>query len=211
MSFSSKVKREIENKIEVGECENRAFLRASYLFGGTMAHPNKAYHLEFAIDYSQKQKLLEAFEFFGLNPKEHLRKSGEVLYFKEAEQISAILRIIGAHVALMEFENCRVDKDVNNSINRVANAAAANEDKVIAASARHVKDIMDIQRLVGLSVLPNNLAEVAKIRLENPLAGLEDIGRQLTPPISKSGVNHRLNKIGKIAEKYRGDGHVQLS
>ena len=205
MTFSAKVKKEIEQALSIQvTCANKAYLQGAYLEYGTMVHPKKAYHMEFAAAPAQKQKLLEVFCHFGLTPKEHLRRSGDILYFKEAEQISTVLNIIGAHISLMEFENCRVDKDVNNAINRVANATAANEDKVIAASARHVKDIMDIQRIAGLSALDNALAEVARIRVDNPLASLEDIGKQLKPPISKSGVNHRLKKIAEIAEKYRG-------
>ena len=209
MSFSSKVKQEIKRAWQQpSTCANRAYLQGAYLDVGTMVHPKKAYHMEFAALPSQKEKLLETLTFFGLTPKEHERKSGDILYFKEAEQIATVLNIVGAHVSLMEFENCRVDKDVNNSINRAANAAAANADKVLSASARHVRDIMDIQEIAGLSSLGAGLYEVAQLRLDNPLASLEDIGKSLTPPISKSGVNHRLRKIGEIAEGYRGRGHV---
>jgi len=174
-----------------------------------MADPKKAYHLEFATIKANLNKLNSLFDFFNLNAKTHIRKTSHILYFKEAEQIATILSIIGAHIALMEFENCRIGKDVNNDINRVSNATAANEDKVIKASAKHVADIMDIQRLAGLAVLNDGLARVAKLRLDNPLASLEDIGKLLSPPISKSGVNHRLKKIAQIAERYRvGERHV---
>ena len=194
------------------ECCKRAYIRGAYLCVGTMAHPKKGYHMEFAAAPDYKAYLMEIFGFFGLAPKEHFRKTGHILYFKEAEQISTILNIMGAHVAMMEFENCRVGKDVNNAINRAANAAAANTDKVIAASVRHIRDIMDIQRLAGLSVLEADLAEVAKIRLDDPFASLEKIGKQLERPISKSGVNHRLKRIAEIAEKYRGgENYVELS
>ena len=186
-----------------GECCKRAYIRGAYLAAGTMANPAGAYHMEFAVNPRHIDGLTEIFAFFGLTPKLHRRKSQQTLYFKEAEQIATVLNIIGAHVALMEFENCRVGKDVNNAINRAANAAAANADKVVAASAKQSRDIMDIQNLAGLSVLEDGLAQVAQIRLEEPLISLEDIGKKLVPPISKSGVNHRLKKIAQIAEGYR--------
>lgn len=206
MSFSSKVKQEIK-KAFLGQsaCANKTYLQGAYLEMGTMVHPKKAYHMEFSVMPTHKQKLMDVFAFFSLTPKEHFRKAGDVFYFKESEQIATILNIVGAHVSLMEFENYRVGKDVNNAINRAANAAAANEDKVISASARHVRDIMDIQRIAGLGALEPGLAEVAKIRLDNPLATLDDIGKQLSKPISKSGVNHRLKKIGEMAKIYRGE------
>jgi len=189
--------------ITKSECCKKAYIRGAYLAAGTMANPVGAYHMEFAVNPDRIDGIAQIFTFFGLTPKQHQRKSQQILYFKEAEQIATVLNIIGAHVALMEFENCRVDKDVNNSINRAANAAAANADKVVAASAKHSRDILDIQNLVGLSVLDDGLAQVAKIRLDDPLLSLEDIGKKLVPPISKSGVNHRLKKIAQIAEGYR--------
>ena len=192
-----------------GECCKKAYIRGAYLAAGTMANPAGTYHMEFAVNSNRVDDITEIFAFFGLTPKQHKRKSQQALYFKEAEQIATVLNIIGAHVALMEFENCRVGKDVNNAINRAANAAAANVDKVLAASAKHIKDIMDIQNLVGLSVLDDSLAQVAQIRLDDPLLSLEDIGKKLVPSISKSGVNHRLKKIAQIAEGHRQRHHAK--
>ncbi|MCL2855577.1 MAG: DNA-binding protein WhiA [Defluviitaleaceae bacterium] len=206
MSFSSKVKQEILTTTPTDSCWERAYIRQAYLSAGTMTDPKKSYHMEFATDQLYKQRLTDAFAFFGLSPKKFKRKGVDILYFKEAEQISTILTAMETLDALFEFENCRVEKDMNNAINRTANAAAANADKVISASVRHVRDIQDIQRIVGLSALPPNLVQIAQIRLEQPFATLEDIGTQLTPPISKSGVNHRLRRIGEIAEKYRRKG-----
>lgn len=188
------------------DCCKKAYIRGAYIANGTMVNPQRAYHLEFYINPDYLMEITDIFAFFDLTPKIYKRKSGQTIYFKEAEQIATILSIMGAHIALMEFENCRVNKDVNNSINRSANAAAANVDKVIVASAKHIKDILDIQKMAGgLSVLDSNLAQVAHARIKNPLISLEDIGKSLTPPISKSGVNHRLRKIAKIAESYRNE------
>jgi len=193
-----------QNSLVTGsECCKRAYIRSAFLCAGTMADPKKAYHMEIAANPHRMEELWSVLAFFGLLPKIHLRKASHILYLKEAEQIATVLNIIGAHVSLMEFENCRVDKDVNNAINRVSNALAANEDKVIKASAKHIADIMDLQRLGGMSALSDGLAAVAALRLDNPLASLEDVGKMLVPPISKSGVNHRLRKIGQIADKYR--------
>ena len=189
------------------ECCKRAYIGAAFMCVGTMADPKKAYHLEIIAPPKHIDEMRRLLIFFGLSPKIHSRKSSQLLYLKEAEQIATVLNIMGAHVALMEFENCRVDKDVNNDINRVSNAAAANEDKMIKASAKHVTDILDIQKLAGLGTLSDSLSQVAQIRLDNPLLSLENIGKMLEPPISKSGVNHRLKKIAKIADKYRTEAY----
>jgi len=184
------------------ECCKRAYIRGAFLSSGTMTNPEKSYHMEFS---AAPYHINEIFAFFELYPKMHMRKSSQILYFKEAEQIATVLSIMGAHKSLMVFENFRVGKDVNNAINRASNAAAANEDKKIAASAKHFADIMDIQNFAGLSSLKTNLAQVAQARLDNPLASLDDIGKMLVPPISKSGVNHRLKKIAEIAASYRSE------
>ena len=198
----------IDRLVVRSDCCKRAYIRGAYLACGTMTDPKKSYHMEFSTKDEIVEDMKDLFSFFEIIPKTFRRKSAQVIYFKESGQISVVLSAIGAHIALMEFENCRVDKDVNNSINRSANAQAANADKSIRASAGHIRDIMDIQNFAGLSSLNENLAKVAQIRLEYPLASLEDIGKKLIPPISKSGVNHRLKKIAEIAKWYRNETEV---
>lgn len=185
-------------------CCKRAFLRGAYLAAGSMSDPYKGYHLEIVCQNEpqagQIQKLLLD---FGLDAKQVQRKKYYVVYIKEGENIADFLNIVEAHQALMEFENARIYKDVRNMVNRKVNCDAANINKTVNAAARQVADIEYIRSVCGLEKLPDSLREMAYVRLENPEVSLEELGKLLDPPVGKSGVNHRLRKIGEFAKSLK--------
>ena len=110
---------------------------------------------------------------------------------------------MGAHVALMDFENVRILKDMRNNLNRIVNCETANLGKIVAASVKQVEDINYIMKNSDFSELPENLIEVAKLRVEYPDASLKELGQMMKPPVGKSGVNHRLKKLGILADTLR--------
>lgn len=186
------------------QCCRRAFLRGAYLCVGSMSNPGKSYHLEFdCIDEKEADLLLELTAAFDIPAKVARRKKYYVVYIKEGSAICDMLNIMGAHVSLMDFENHRIVKEVRNSVNRKVNCETANIAKTVNAAAGQVRDIMLIQERTGLSELPKNLREIAQLRLEYQEATLQELGELLTPPVGKSGVNHRLRKLSEIAESMR--------
>ena len=186
------------------QCCRRAFLRGAYLCVGSMSNPGKSYHLEFdCIDEKEADLLLELTAVFDIPAKVARRKKYYVVYIKEGSAICDMLNIMGAHVSLMDFENHRIVKEVRNSVNRKVNCETANIAKTVNAAAGQVRDIMLIQERTGLSELPKNLREIAQLRLEYQEATLQELGELLTPPVGKSGVNHRLRKLSEIAESMR--------
>ena len=186
-------------------CCKRSYIRGAFLGGGSITNPEKAYHLEFVTgDEEHSIDLRDLINSFGLNSKIVLRKDYFVVYIKESEQISDLLNIIGAHQSLLKFEDIRVLKDVRNNINRLVNCETANLGKTINASMRQIESIHRIRNTIGFSSLPDNLKEVAELRLEFKDATLKELGSMLDPPVTKSGVNHRLRKIEKIAEEIGG-------
>ncbi len=130
-------------------------------------------------------------------------KKGFVLYIKEGEKIIEFLSLIGAHQALLRFEDVRIMKDMRNSVNRLVNCETANLNKTIGAAVRQIDNIRLLQKEVGLNNLPEKLREVAEIRLKHPDMNLKEVGDLLKGQVSKSGVNHRLRKIDELAEKLR--------
>ncbi len=110
---------------------------------------------------------------------------------------------MGAHQALLKFEDIRVFKDVRNNINRLVNCETANLGKTIDASLRQVENIEYIDSKIGIKKLPENLQEIALLRLEYREASLKELGTKLNPPVGKSGVNHRFRRIEEIAEELR--------
>lgn len=186
-------------------CCKRSYIRASFLGAGSITNPEKTYHLEFVTNNQEhSEDLSEIINSFGLNSKIVIRKDNYVVYLKEGEQIVDILNIMGAHQALLKFEDIRVLKDVRNNINRLVNCETANLSKTIDASIRQIDHIKKIQKNMGLEKLPKKLREVAEIRIDNPDASLKEIGLMLEPPVGKSGVNHRFKKIEEIAENLKG-------
>lgn len=187
-------------------CCKRAFIRGAFICIGYIADPEKNYHLEFVnSSFIQADNLKEIIKFFDIDAKIIEKKDLFIVYIKEGEQIVDLLNIIEAHKALLKLENIRILKDVRNNINRIVNCETANLNKIISSGINQKEDIELIQSKIGLDSLKKQLKEVAKLRLENPDISLRELGEMLNPPISKSGINHRLKRINIIAENLRGN------
>jgi DNA-binding protein WhiA len=197
-----------EKLVEQDECK-RAFLRGAFLGGGSISDPDKSYHMEFVTNSEEFAiSLKDLINSIGLNSKIVPRKSNHIVYLKESEQISDLLSVIGAHNALLSLQNTKILKEMRNNVNRIVNCETANLSKTVNAAVRQVEDINLIQRTIGISNLPNNLQEIAQIRVEYEDMTLKELGEMLDPPIGKSGVNHRLRKIGEIAEGLREENNL---
>lgn len=185
-------------------CCKRAYLRGCYMAVGSMSDPYKSYHLELVCGLqAQAEQLLKILHDFSLDAKMIIRKKYHVVYMKEGENIADFLNITEAHKALMEFENTRIYKGMRNMVNRKVNCEAANITKTVNAATRQVEDIRLIREKMGLEGLPEPLRQMAYVRLENPQASLGELGKLLDPPMGKSGVNHRLRKLGELAKELK--------
>ena len=131
------------------------------------------------------------------------RKKSYVVYVKEGAQIVDLLGLMGASRAVMELENIRILKEMRNSVNRQVNCETANINKTVNAAVKQIEDIRYIERVKGFESLRDNLAEIAGLRLQYPEATLKELGMMLNPQVGKSGVNHRLRKLGVIADELR--------
>lgn len=181
-----------------------SYIRGAFIGGGSVSNPEKTYHLEF-VTHSEEyaRDLCRLVNLFGLNSKVIQRKNSHIVYLKEGEQISNLLGILGAHTSLLELENIRIMKEMRNNVNRLVNCETANLSKTVNAAVRQVESIKLIQKEIGLQRLPQNLREIAELRLSYPDESLKELGEMLDPPVGKSGINHRLRKIEKIAEEVR--------
>ena len=185
-------------------CCKRAYLRGCYMAVGSLRDPYKSYHLELVCGLqAQAEQLLKILHDFSLDAKMIIRKKYHVVYMKEGENIADFLNITEAHKALMEFENTRIYKGMRNMVNRKVNCEAANITKTVNAATRQVEDIRLIREKMGLEGLPEPLRQMAYVRLENPQASLGELGKLLDPPVGKSGVNHRLRKLGELAKELK--------
>lgn len=187
-------------------CCKRAFLRGAFLSVGSISDPAKGYHLEFdCTDMKKAEQLQRLMASFEIESKIIPRKKYFVVYLKEGAGIVDLLNVCEAPVSLMNLENLRILKEMRNSVNRRVNCETANIAKTVNAAARQVEDIEFLKKNYGFENLSENLREMAEVRLENPDAPLKELGDYFTPPIGKSGVNHRLRKLSELAEKVRGN------
>lgn len=186
------------------DCCKKAFVRGFFMAAGSVNDPNKAYHFEIVTDTKEMAEVIrDIIAGFTLDAKVVKRKKYYVVYLKEGSMIVDMLNIMEAYVSLMDMENVRILKDMRNDINRRVNCETANIKKTVGASMRQIADIEYIEKTKGLKSLSPSLRQIAELRLEEPDADLALLGTMLNPPISKSGVNHRLRKISKIAEEIR--------
>ena len=205
------IKKRIYSPVVSSICCRRAYIRGAFLSVGSVNDPEKNYHMEFVLaDEFSAEQLKELINSFGLDAKVVERKEHFVVYLKEGKQIVDLLNIMEAPLALMDLENVRIMKEMRNDINRKVNCETANLNKVVGAAVKQLEDIEYIEEKIGLSSLPEQLEEIARLRLEYPDKSLKELGSFLSTPVGKSGVNHRLRKISNIAEALReGKGEVE--
>ncbi len=185
-------------------CCRRAYIRGAFLASGSMNDPGKSYHFEIVCRTPDTAEgLARIIETFEIEPRVIRRKNKYIVYIKDSESIVDILNVMGASGALMHLENVRIIKDMKNSANRQSNCDSANISKMVQAASRQLDDIRLIQNTIGLNNLPAQLRDMAEARLEHPEESLQELGAYLDPPIGKSGANHRLAKLGEIAQNLR--------
>lgn len=188
------------------DCCKRAYLRGAFLASGFIGDPNKSYHFEILTQEEEYSKLLTyLLSLFNIVGKHSIRKKYIVTYLKEAEAVSDVLSVLGAHKSMMELANTRIEKDVRNDTNRRFNCDIANVSRSINAASKQIEDIHYIEKKIGLDALADSLKEMALIRVEYPEESFGDLGNRLNPPVGKSGVNHRLRKISEFAENLRNE------
>ncbi|WP_018921918.1 DNA-binding protein WhiA [Salsuginibacillus kocurii] len=205
--------RAIDGGIIEDDCCKRAYLRGAFLAGGSINHPEtSSYHLEvFSLYEEHNRSLADLMNAFSLQPKTLERKKGFIIYIKESEQISEFLNIVGAHQALLYFEDVRIKKDMRNSVNRLVNCETANLNKTVGAAMRQVENIELVREHLGLEQVPDKVREIAELRVQHQDITLKELGEMVpSGKVSKSGVNHRLRKIDQLAEKIRNGEWTEI-
>lgn len=185
------------------DCCKAAFLRGAFLAGGSVTDPEKGYHLELATTHHSVAREGSALvqDVLGFYPKTASRGGGQVLYLKNSEQISDCLTFIGAPVAAMGIMEARLEKELNNKVNRRCNCDEANTSKVVEAAQEQLLAIRKLRDRGLFDSLPAKLQQAANAREENPESNLTELASMMEPPISKPAMNHRLQKLVKLAKE----------
>jgi DNA-binding protein WhiA len=178
---------------------SQAYLRGLFLGGGSVNRPQSEYHLEFRCEReSVAEDLKILLTKFDLEAHQTEHKGNQVIYFKSYAEVVKVLNIIGAHQAMLKMENDHIVKGLKNDVNRRVNFETANLEKSVSAAMDQLEYINIIERKEGLESLSTGLQEMAEVRRANPYASLKELGEIID--LSKSGVNHRLRRIKKIAQ-----------
>ena len=165
---------------------------------GSINNPEKKYHIECKImEISTAKNIVDVMKSNDI----FFKQRDKIMYMKDGEEISKFLAFIGAAKSVMRFEEIRVERHMNNKVNRLVNCETANLNKVLNASVEQVNAIKKVKENGKFEKLDDGLKEIANLRLENPDMPLVELGKKLAVPIGKSGVNYRLKKIVKLAEE----------
>lgn len=188
------------NKETILKDKNRilfqAYMRGLFMGSSSINNPESKYHLECRL--KNNQDIINIIQMMKEN-EINFKYTENTIYIKEGEEISKFLAFIGAVKSVLKFEEIRVERHMNNKVNRLVNCKTANLNKVLNASVEQVEAIRKLKQSGKFEKLDDNLKEIAQIRLENPDMPLVELGQKLSNPIGKSGVNYRLKKIIKIA------------
>lgn len=204
---SNIIDQHISSEITKKRCCKKALLRGAFLGAGSISDPSKAYHLEMTCDSKDVAlDVVKIINSFGLKSKLVERRGKQVVYLKDGEQIEDFLTIIGATSQLFKYQDVRIKKSLRNNTNRAINCVTANTDKAIAAAQKQIEDITFIREKKSLDYLNVRLRTTAKLRLENPDMTLDELKDLFNPPLTKSGLNHRLSRISEIADVMRKEG-----
>ena len=191
--------KKIEQEQEILKNRNlfQAFIRGIFMGAGSINNPEKEYHLEFKIKKEEHIKIIDKLEKNDIK----LKFRENTFYIKDGEKISKFLAFIGAVKSVMKFEEIRVKRHMNNKVNRLVNCENANLNKVLNASVEQIEAIKKLKEKKQFEKLDDSLKEIANLRLQNPDISLVELGKKLSKPIGKSGVNYRLKKIIELSKE----------
>ncbi len=206
--YTESVEHELYSKLALcaadKDCCKRAFLRGAFLSGGTIAAPDKAYSLEFSCKGKQLSEVLVGIlKTLDIKSSVTVRRGAYYVYLRESGSIETLLAAMGAGDAYYELVNVKILREMRNRANRCANCDGANIRKTVSAAAEQVAAIKLISEHQGLGKLPQELREMASLRLEHPELSLRELGAMLSQPLSRSGVNHRMQRLMEIAKEYK--------
>lgn len=194
--------KKIRKQVEKQEILQKALIRGCFLGSGSISNPKQSYHLE--VLFSQKayadfiQELLQTYQIV---VKQVIKNQSNGIYAKDGEEISKFLAFIGANHSVLQFEEIRVYREIRGNVNRKVNCETANLNKTVESALKQIQAIEFLKQKGKLEELSEGLQEIAQLRISHPEASLIELGNLLKTPIGKSGVNHRLKAIEKMAEE----------
>ena len=187
------------------DCCKISFLRGAFLAGGSVTDPAKGYHIELTTTHLSVSRETDALirEVLNFAPKTAKRGGGQVLYLKQSDLISDFLTCLGAHVAAMGIMEAKLEKELNNKVNRRCNCDDANTSKVVEAAQEQLSAIRKLKEAGLLDTLPEKLKQAATARENNPSASLTELAAMMEPTITKPAMNNHMKNLVKLAKEIK--------
>lgn len=202
ITFSKRKVEELESIDTLNVEQIKWLIRGAYLGAGSINNPEKKYHLEIGIsNVENANQIVQYLKKFEIKSNIVEKKGEYAIYIKDGEAISKILALIGANKSVLKFEEIRVQREMNNKINRIVNCETANLNKTINASIEQIEAIKRLKSNGKFEKLDEPLKEIAELRLKNPNSNLTELGKLLKNPVGKSGVNYRLKRIMEMSNE----------
>lgn len=189
-----------ENSLYITKCATceSSFLRGVFLGAGRITDPEKQYCLEFYL--GDKTDIFASYlSELGVSPSISEKKTGKVLYYKNSNKIEDFSALAAMNKTVFAIMNAKISGEIRNSVNRIANCETNNIGKAVRASGKHLEVIIELANANLLSSLPDELERTARLRMEHPDYSLTQLSQIIVPPVSKSGLSHRLNKIVELS------------
>ena len=189
-----------ENSLYIAKCATceSSFLRGVFLGAGRITDPEKQYCLEFYLG-DRTDIFASYLEKLGVTPSVSDKKTGRVLYYKNSSKIEDFAAFAAMNKTVFAIMNAKISGEIRNSVNRIANCETNNIGKAVKASGKHLEVITELANANLLSSLPEELERTARQRMEHPDYSLTQLSQIIVPPVSKSGLSHRLNKIVELS------------
>lgn len=205
---------EIDNNLIADDETKKNFIKGAYIGCATSSiklselgsqTPTTGYHVEFSSHKEEFLKgLQDLLQYFNIVSRIATRKKIFVLYLKDSEAIKDLLALVGAEQSVLDLSDEMAKRDLRNTVNRQVNCINANINKTVEASLKQIQAINYINKKIGLESLPEDLQEVAVLRLANPQESMDELLKLSTIRLTKSGLNHRFRRILKIADILKG-------
>ena len=200
ITVNAKTVKSMQYDKDLNQNQIKWVIKGAYLGAGSINNPEKKYHLEMGFTKKEDaEKIIEYLKYFNIKSNIIEKNNQYAMYIKDGEEISKFLALLGANKSVLKFEEIRVQREMNNKINRIVNCETANLNKTINASIEQVEAIRKLKSSGEFEKMNESLKEIAQLRLENPNASLLELGKMSKKPVGKSGVNYRLKKIMEIA------------
>ena len=186
-----------------GFCEQN-FLKGIFLAIGSVNDPQKSFHAEFSVPCEIiAEKLDEMLAELGIPARRIVRGKKIGLYYKKGSDLEELFAKIGANNIAFEIINSKIERDIRNNENRATNFVATNISRSVNAIGKQIDSILKLKGRGHFELLPDDLKITAELRLSNDDISLSELALLHTPPISKSGLSHRLAKIVEEADKLK--------